>query len=422
MNLFKSFVTAALGAALLFPAVSASAQQGMTPYSKYGYGILNDQATSAQRAMGGVGYAMQSGRQINVMNPASYAAIDSITFLFDMGITMSKLWSSETDTRGARHNEQEFGGGLNYVTMQFPVAKNMGMAIGLVPLSSVGYSFSNSINNGSEARSGQGGLNWLFAGYSIRPIKGLSAGINFGYMFGTVINDTYVYTNNGSQTLFETQVEVRDYHVQFGVQYGYDINRDNRLTAGLTFTPGKSLLGHAWGLNYDMTQSDHKADTVGYTSLRHKYTLPAVWGFGANWQWRERLMVEADFTFSPWKSAKFPDIDSEKQTMEFSDRWKLALGAQYSHKARGNYLQRMTYRAGGFYENSYIKVLGNTVKEYGASVGLGLPAPAGKTLINLGVEWRHRQASPNALIKEDYINVTLGINFNERWFYKNKIR
>ena len=54
---------------------------GMTPYSKYGYGILNDQATSAQRSMGGVGYAMASGRQVNVMNPASYAAIDSITFL-----------------------------------------------------------------------------------------------------------------------------------------------------------------------------------------------------------------------------------------------------------------------------------------------------------------------------------------------------
>ena len=43
----------------------------MTPYSRYGSGILNDNATAAQRSMGGVGYAMNSGRQINVMNPAS---------------------------------------------------------------------------------------------------------------------------------------------------------------------------------------------------------------------------------------------------------------------------------------------------------------------------------------------------------------
>ena len=43
----------------LFGASVLMAQNGtMTPYSRYGYGILNDNATSAQRAMGGVGYAM----------------------------------------------------------------------------------------------------------------------------------------------------------------------------------------------------------------------------------------------------------------------------------------------------------------------------------------------------------------------------
>ena len=45
-----------------------------------------------------------------------------------------------------------------------------------------------------------------------------------------------------------------------------------------------------------------------------------------------------------------------------------------------------------------------------------------KPRINLGIEWKHRQAHPNPLIKENYINFTLGINFNEMWFYQNKIR
>ena len=70
-------------------AAAATAQNVTTPYSMYGYGILGDRATSMQRQMGGVGYAMNSGRQINVMNPASYAAIDSLTFLFDLGADMS---------------------------------------------------------------------------------------------------------------------------------------------------------------------------------------------------------------------------------------------------------------------------------------------------------------------------------------------
>ena len=75
---------------LTFPALKA--QNSVTPYSMYGYGILNDRATSMQRQMGGVGIAQTGGRQINAMNPASYASIDSLTFLFDMGADVSMLW------------------------------------------------------------------------------------------------------------------------------------------------------------------------------------------------------------------------------------------------------------------------------------------------------------------------------------------
>ena len=97
MNLVKKIFAAI---AIVAVTVSAQAQNPMSPYSKYGYGILNDNATSAQRAMGGVGYAMSSGRQINAMNPASYAAIDSLTFLFDMGLTTTALWSKEVNSSG----------------------------------------------------------------------------------------------------------------------------------------------------------------------------------------------------------------------------------------------------------------------------------------------------------------------------------
>ena len=67
-----------LAAAMLLAigALSAKAQnREMSPYSMYGYGMLTDNASSTQRAMGGVGYAMSNGRQINVMNPASYAHV-----------------------------------------------------------------------------------------------------------------------------------------------------------------------------------------------------------------------------------------------------------------------------------------------------------------------------------------------------------
>ena len=33
----------------------------------------------------------------------------------------------------------------------------------------------------------------------------------------------------------------------------------------------------------------------------------------------------------------------------------------------------------------------------------------------------HRQAHPNPLVKENYLNITIGVNFNEMWFRQSKI-
>ena len=194
MKITKQLLVLAL---LLSSSVAMLAQNAMTPYSRYGYGILQDNATSTQRAMGGVGYAMSSGRQINVMNPASYASIDSLTFLFDMGIGATALWSEENGRSG-----KDFGGGLDYITMQFPISKYMGASVGLLPFSSVGYSFGNEIVHGSNAYEGSGGLNQLYAGLSGRFFNHFSVGANVSYLFGTTINDIYAYTSEGSTSLF----------------------------------------------------------------------------------------------------------------------------------------------------------------------------------------------------------------------------
>lgn len=412
MKIYKLIIAAATTIAAMLP---ATAQVTMSPYSRYGYGLLNDNATSAQRAMGGVGYAMNSGRQINVMNPASYANCDSLTFLFDMGVDMTRLWSKEQGRSG-----KDFGGGLDYITMQFPITKYLGGSIGVLPYSSVGYSFGSDIENGSSQRQGAGGLNQLYIGLGGRIYKGLTAGANVSYLFGTTVNDLYAYTDGGSTTLFERVLEVRDYHLQFGVQYSHPVGRRSKLTAGVTFSPGKTLLGHTYGVYYDM-DSDTQADTVGYTSLRNKYALPASWGFGINYEWNQRLMAEVDFTWQGWKDTKYAAIENFEKT-SFDNRWKIACGMQYTPNPRGSYVQRISYRCGGYFNHDYLTVGSNNVREHGVSMGFGLPAPAGKTVINLGFEYKRRQAHPDPLIKESYFNITLGVNFNEMWFWRNKIR
>ena len=218
----------------------ANAQNVTTPYSMYGYGILGDRATSMQRQMGSVGYAMNSGRQINVMNPASYASIDSLTFLFDIGADVSMLWQKEGNVK-----ENSTGGGLDYITMQFPICKYMGGSIGLLPYSSVGYAFGKDVSHGAMQNQGSGGINQAYIGVAGK-YAGFSLGVNFSYSFGNIINDVYSTPSSTGQTLFEHVMQIRDWDINFGLQYTAKLSRTDRITAGVTFAPKKSLHGNTW--------------------------------------------------------------------------------------------------------------------------------------------------------------------------------
>ncbi len=400
------------------------AQNVTTPYSMYGYGILGDRATSMQRQMGSVGYAMNSGRQINVMNPASYASIDSLTFLFDMGADLCLLWQKEGTVK-----EHSVGGGLDYITMQFPICKFMGGSIGMLPYSSVGYAFGNSIAHGARQNQGSGGINQAYIGIAGK-YAGFSLGANVSYTFGNIINDVFTSPISSGQALFEHVMEIRDWDLSIGAQYDARISRTDQLTAGITFSPKKSLHGNTWATLQETTQGS-TADTVANMKIGGHYYTPMSVGAGISYK-HERLskwMVEFDFTYQAWSKAKYsPLYETGKpdnmvfQGMNFNNRTRYAIGGEYVPKVRGNYFQRMAYRLGAYYCNDYLNIQGNGLREYGVTAGFGFNTPADKTVINLGLEWKHRQAHPNPLIAENYFNITLGINFNELWFWQRKIR
>lgn len=400
---------------LVMMAATASAQTSTSPYSRLGLGIISDNATGIQRSMGGVGIAMQNGRQINVMNPASYSQVDSLTFLWDIGMDLTNSWSRESDKRG--HN---MGGGLDYITMEFRLAKNLGGAIGLVPFSSVGYTFGGDIDNGLESRTGSGGLAEVFAGVGYQPFKGLSIGANFSYLFGSTTNVTEVIANTTTQ--FTRNIDVKDWNMKLGLQYAFMPTRKSKIVIGATYSPKKAMHGEAWGTLADI-DLDKKVDTVGFMKLKGNYELPATYGVGLSYTYDNRLNIEADYLYQQWSKALYtPIYYFEDPATKWNDRWKVSAGVSYMPDPRGSYLKRMTYRLGAFYNNDYMNVNGNRVRDYGMGIGFSFPALNTKTIVNLGVEWKHRYTAPTSLIKEDYLNVTLSVNFNEMWFWKNKIR
>ena len=415
------------------------AQNEQSPYSKFGYGMVKDYATSMQRNMGGVGIAMTGGRQINVMNPASYAGIDSLTLLWDIGVDLTRLWSKENDATG-----KSFGGGLDYLTLQFPIGKYMGGSIGLVPYTSVGYSFGGEINDdegnptGTTSFTGTGGLNELYVGISGRLFKGFTIGANVAYQFGTIINDSYITDDDSyitddsgsANTLFEQSMEIRDWNILVGVQYTKEFKQLHKFTLGATYSPKKDFHGKTWHTKYDIN-ADSDPGTIDYRYLEGNYNKPNAYGIGLSYTYDNKLMIEGDFTYQDWHSTKFQVLDKvdiknniiSYKNSNFADRWKTALGMQFVPKTRGNYFQRIAYRCGAYYSRDYIMVGNNNIREYGVSVGFGLPTLGTKTIINLGLEYKRRSAYPASnLVSENYFNLTIGVNFNEFAFWQDKIR
>ena len=72
----------------LISAVLMMAQNNTnSPYTRYGYGQLEDDCFSRSQAMGGTSIGMRTKNSINTNNPASYSSIDSTSFIFEMGVS-----------------------------------------------------------------------------------------------------------------------------------------------------------------------------------------------------------------------------------------------------------------------------------------------------------------------------------------------
>ena len=119
-----------------FEVVKAQTSGGNSPYSRYGWGKLTEEAQGFNKGMAGAGIAARGKEMLNYQNPASYSALDSITFLFDAGISLQNgHWSENGKSINALNSS------LDYLQAGFRLRKHLGISIGVRPISIVAYDF-----------------------------------------------------------------------------------------------------------------------------------------------------------------------------------------------------------------------------------------------------------------------------------------
>ncbi len=427
---------------LLFFSGAMTAQNGVTsPYSRYGFGLLSDQSTTANKGMGGISYGLRGQSMVNVGNPASYSGIDSLTYLFDAGVT---LQNTNYDNGTLKMNVKNSS--LDYLAMQFRAFRNVGMTAGFIPYSKINYSFSSSSTVrededgsviSSVANSGSGGLSQAFVGVGAKVVDNLSVGANLSYLWGDVdhtITNSYSGATAWSYTRSYTS-EIKTYKLDLGLQYTMELSKKRSLTLGLTYSLGHHVDADAYRVQYTSDTStsstqiiNQRIDTIG-----NAYQLPHTFGIGAAYVYDKRFTVGLDYTYQKWAGVKYPYFKGSGETTaeemdgwEFRDVHKLAVGMEYipSFTARSIF-KRMRYRLGGYYSNPYIKVKGTGFSEFGVGGAVVVPIfnSHSSRASYLSVSAEYVNVSPKSgLIKENYLKLGVGLTFGQIWFYKWKVQ
>lgn len=418
----------ALAILLLCPCSMALAQISSTnsSYSRFGLGVLHDQSHGFSKSMGGASLGVRIGNVVNTANPASYSAIDSLSLIFDVGMNAS-FGKMTQGTKSVGVNSAS----LDYIHMGMHVARKLGLALGFMPYTSIGYEYNlpevsigvNSQNTLPSAHTdyynGKGGLNQAYVGLGWKAYRNLSIGANVSLLWGDYYHAVVpTYTEGGvSSSSYNTSTHkvydatLMTYKIDLGAQYPVRLSPQDWLNIGATF-----------GIGHNVSQDLEITTGIRTDTISSPFSLPFTFGIGVAWQHKNTLLVTADVRPELWSACDAPkELSSEYKTMA-----KMAAGVQWTPSPmEKKYWKRIQYRIGASYMTPYVKVNGmNGPSELCLSAGAGLPITNktnNRSLVNFGLQWLRRSASGAGMIKEDYLLVNLGITFNERWFMKYKI-
>lgn len=403
----------------LISAVMMIAQNNTnSPYTRYGYGHLEDDCFSRSQAMGGTSIGLRTKNAINSTNPASYSSIDSTSFIFEMGV--SGLLSNFR-SEGAQNTS--FTGNLDYIALQSPITKWMGLSAGLIPYSYVGYNykytdsiqipFEEKYNVYDKTYYGKGGISQVYLGLSVDIADHLALGVNGYYMFGNINHYKAVSYNQSELTTTNTvmlsNLYIRSFNARFGLQYHETIGEKHKFNIG-------AIYEFRSGMNGRFEQTTTGTDTLKMNSSE-LFEMPSLYSGGVTYTYDDRLIIGADFMYQEYSKALYY---GKRDTL--ANRMKISLGAEYTHDPRGRkYVDRMSWRLGAKYNSSYATVNGRQAGDFSITCGLGLPLRTSKTIINVNFEYGNI-GGMMATLKENYFKFGLNFSLNETWFVKAKVR
>ncbi len=414
-----ALLAAVFALSLAWPFQTTLAQVSINmPYSMYGLGELRFNQYFQNMGMGGINQGYQSNLSINDVNPASYAALDTMSFVFE-----TTLFSHFYEQRTSDISQQSDYISLGNLSVGFPVTRWWSMAAGLKPYSHVGYNIRDEEDHPQAGTvnyvyRGNGGLNQLFIGTAVEPVKGFSLGVNASRIFGNLAYEASVLSD--STGVFQTNLtnanRVTGWMFGFGLQYRHTFSENRHITLGATY-------GHQQDVDVTSTETlrrklpgETRFDTIAHVELAEGLlSLPSYYGFGLHGRINRSWAAGLDYQWQNWEIFEFMDRQDT-----YNDSYRIAAGIQYQPVTETfpTLLHRMRYSAGVRYGQSYMKPRDQNLSEFGISFGADIPIRGTLSGLRVHFEYGRRGSEDQQMMTENFYRINVGVNIYERWFMR----
>ncbi len=385
-----------------------------TPYSLFGLGVENKTATGGLTGLGNTGISQSQSDEINLYNPASLGSIQPKTFLYEFGL--NGMYST-IKTDGLSENTHDYN--ISHVAMAFPVKKNLGMSVGLLPYTKVGYDIDieNSIE-GSNASyltriTGSGGLSKFYwaTGFNIK--NSLRLGVDLSYLFGSINQETVAYSD------FLVSITDANYYRGFKLKTGLQFDLINTETKKVTLGGVVEL---PTSLSGDQVRNSYKTSFGGTETIMdeeeeyelNNFELPFLYGLGITTELNQSLTTSFDFKKLYWS-----DTNQQQNNERYSNQNIYAFGVEFSPEERNSYWSFVDYRIGANYNTGFLNISNQKIDSYFVSAGLGLPL-SNKAKLNISYSYGREGTLSNGLVEEKFHKITLNLSFIGNWFNKSK--
>src|SRR6266542_2112165 len=402
---------------IIFMQQKSHAQNDVSPYSIIGIGDIQQSSFDRSSGMGNTGISLSSSKFMYHANPASYSKLDDHFFSMEVTMRYKDITYNGNAITSANNRSTDFS--VEKFALAIKIKPRWAASLGLMPFSTSNYSFYAKKNiQGSDLYAdayyeGTGGLNQIYLANACTIAKNLRLGIQSTVLFGNFTQKETLYTNylglTDAPLISINQFYTSKIYFKGGLQYDLRLNKNWAMNFGAVASRKTNL-----NASYTLDVSQDSGTIVNKESVKENYfTIPSIYGAGISLVHKNSVTFSVDYQKQLWSDLNYKGLNYQLVNSD-----KISAGVEYSQKRpyMNTFFESYYLQAGCFYNNSYLKIYGQQLKDKGITFGIGINAKRSQLAYQVSLEVGQRGTTQNNLIKENYVQGSVTLLYRDFWF------